>query len=210
MKAVDIKASMNLKRPYANGNRPHPDINRDAAFERIVDVHARFLYRVAQSVLRHPQDAEDAVQDALLKLYRGESWREMREEKAFLARVVWRAALDLSQARAERHAGRAMAFEDGAETRVIDLRPTPERAVEANDARALLQELIDQLPDDLREPLLLSAMEELSSREVGEVMGLPEGTVRTRLMRARSQLKTMFEARRAAGREVAAGERSTR
>src|ERR1700722_6429617 len=68
--------------------------DREADFARIVHEHARFLYHVAHSVLRHPQDAEDAVQDALLKLYRGESWREMREERAFLARVVWRAALD--------------------------------------------------------------------------------------------------------------------
>jgi RNA polymerase sigma-70 factor (ECF subfamily) len=174
---------------------------REAAFARIVDEHARFLYRVAHSVLRHAHDAEDAVQDALLKLYRGESWREMREERAFLARVVWRTAID-------RRAGRFIGLdEDGAEMRLRDARPTPERAAEDGDERALLQELIDELPAELREPLLLTAIEEMSSREVGEVMGLPEGTVRTRLMRARSQLKEKFEAKRAAARELAAGER---
>src|SRR5471030_1255123 len=73
--------------------------DREADFARIVHEHARFLYRVAHSVLRHPQDAEDAVQDALLKLYRGESWQQMREERAFLARVVWRAALDKREKR---------------------------------------------------------------------------------------------------------------
>ena len=73
--------------------------DRDAAFARIVEEHARFLYRVANSVLRHPQDAEDAVQDALLKLYRGESWRGMQDERAFLARAVWRTALDRRSAR---------------------------------------------------------------------------------------------------------------
>ena len=65
-----------------------PNDAREVEFARIVHEHARFLYRVAHSVLRHAEDAEDAVQDALLKLYRGESWREMREERAFLARVV--------------------------------------------------------------------------------------------------------------------------
>jgi RNA polymerase sigma-70 factor (ECF subfamily) len=187
---------------------------RDADFARIVHEHARFLYRVAHSVLRHPEDAEDAVQDALLKLYRGESWREMREERAFLARVVWRAALDLSAKRGRRGAGFNNDFAgEGAELRLPDLRPTPEHAVADGDERALLHELIDELPAELRETLLLSAIEELSSREVGEVMGVPEGTVRTRLMRARSELRVGFEERKiraglATGREVAAGERN--
>jgi RNA polymerase sigma-70 factor (ECF subfamily) len=185
---------------------------RDAIFARIVHEHARFLYRVAHSVLRHQQDAEDAVQDALLKLYRGESWREMREERAFLARVVWRAALDKRE-------HRLVHFESGldgesAELQLPDFRPTPARIVEAGDERALLRELIDELPAELRQTLLLSAIEEMSSREVGEVMGIPEGTVRTRLMRARSELRSGFEERKirvgsATGREVAAGERTT-
>jgi RNA polymerase sigma-70 factor (ECF subfamily) len=164
--------------------------SREADFARIVYEHARFLYRVAHSVLRHPQDAEDAVQDALLKLYRGDSWREMREERAFLARVVWRAALD-------KRGRRLTGFEsEGDELRLPDLRPGPERLAEESDERALLHELIGELPSELRETLLLSAIEEMSSREVGEVMGVPEGTVRTRMMRARTELRAAFEERK--------------
>jgi len=162
---------------------------REAAFARIVEEHARFLYRVAHSLLRHPQDAEDAVQDALLKLYRGEAWRGMQDERAFLARVVWRAALDRRKARLVGVA------EDGAELRVQDVRATPEGAAADTDERELLRELIEELPSELREPLLLSAIEEMNSREVGLVMGIPEGTVRTRLMRARAELKRAFEVR---------------
>jgi len=165
------------------------ELTREAVFARIVEEHARFLYRVAHSLLRHPQDAEDAVQDALLKLYRGEAWRAMQDERAFLARVVWRAALDRMKARV------VSAEEDWAELGVQDVRATPESAAEEGDERALLQELIEELPAELRETLLLSAMQELSSREVGLVMGVPEGTVRTRLMRARAELKARFEVR---------------
>ena len=173
---------------------PHPTMavpnqTREAAFTRIVAEHARFLYRVAHSVLRHPQDAEDAVQDALLKLYRGEAWRAMEDERAFLARVVWRTALDRIRMRP------AAAEDEGAELRLSDARPTPESAAAESDERALLHELIEALPLDLREPLLLSAIEELNSREVGLMLGLPEGTVRTRLMRARTELRARFEAR---------------
>jgi RNA polymerase sigma-70 factor (ECF subfamily) len=160
---------------------------RDNVFARIVEEHARFLYRVAHSLLRQPQDAEDAVQDALLKLYRGAAWRAMRDERGFLARVVWRVALDRLRAR------RDGVDDEGAELRVPDERPTPERAVADTDERVLLRELIEALPSELREPLVLSAIEEMSSREIGEVMSLPEGTVRTRLMRARAMLKARFE-----------------
>jgi RNA polymerase sigma-70 factor (ECF subfamily) len=167
------------------------DEDRDTAFTAIVNQHARFLYRVAHSLLRHPQDAEDAVQDALLKLYRGNAWRSMQNERAFLARVVWRAALD-------RRSARSIALdEEGVELQLPDLRATPDRAAADNDERALLHQLIDALHDDLRRPLLLSAIDELNSREIGELMDLPEGTVRTRLMRARAQLKSAFQARQA-------------
>jgi RNA polymerase sigma-70 factor (ECF subfamily) len=169
--------------------KPQEDQDRDEAFTRIVNQHARFLYRVAHSLLRHPQDAEDAVQDALLKLYRGEGWRAMQDERAFLARVVWRAALD-------RRSARSIGV-DEERVEQQDSRPTPDRAAADSDERALLHELVDALAEDLRQPLLLSAVEELSSREIGELMGLPEGTVRTRLMRARAKLKSAFEARQA-------------
>ena len=168
---------------------------RDAAFAALMDRHARFLYRVAFGLLKNQQDAEDAVQETFLKLYRGEAWRAMEDERAFLARVVWRAALDRLKARP---VGMA---EDGAELRVMDSRATPERAAAETDERELLRELIEALPVELREPLLLSAIEEMSSREVGLVMGIPEGTVRTRLMRARAELKAAFEMRQ----EVASG-----
>jgi len=174
---------------------------REDVFARIVGTHARFLFRVAHGLLRQPQDAEDAVQDALLKLYRGQAWREMREagairdERAFLARVVWRAALDRLQPR------EVVCGEDAA-VLVMDGRASPEAAAAEGDERALLHELIDALPIELREPLLLSAMEELSSREVGVVMGLPEGTVRTRLMRARARLREAFEGRRVIARRT--------
>ena len=57
----------------------------------------------------------------------------------------------------------------------------------------MLQAWIDELPAELREPLVLSALEEMNSREIGEVMSLPEGTVRTRLMRARAELRAKWQ-----------------
>ena len=165
------------------------DHDRQALFSRLAIEHGRFLYRVAWSVLRHAEDAEDCVQEALLKLYRGESWRQMTNERAFLARVVWRLAID-------RRSARQPLAEEETALRIADSRATPESAAAEDDERELLRELIGELPVELRDTLRLSALEELNSREIGELMGVPEGTVRTRLMRARAELQERWAARR--------------
>lgn len=165
--------------------RIHDD--RQATFTRLATEHARFLYRVAWSVLRHAEDAEDCVQEALLKLYRGESWRQMVNERAFLGSVVWRMAID-------RRGSRGLDVDEGAELQIVDSRPTPESAAADIDERALLRELVAELPEELRDTLRLSALDELNSREIGELMNVPEGTVRTRLMRARAELQEKWTA----------------
>lgn len=173
-----------------------PDRERDAFFQGVVQRHSRFLYRVAYSVLRHPADAEDAVGDALLKLLRGDAWRHISQERAFLARAVFRTALD-------RRRARAPAGEEAALFEVEDSRPSPEELADERGQQRLLRGLLDGLPAALREPLLLCAIEEMNSREIGEVMGIPEGTVRTRLMRARAALREGYEQLQRGVREVA-------
>lgn len=163
--------------------------DRQAIFTQLATKHGRFLYRIAWSVLRHAEDAEDCVQEALLKLYRGESWRQMTNERAFLGSVVWRLAID-------RRSARRSGTEDSTELQLADSRPTPEAAAAEHDERQLLRELIAELPEELRDTLRLSALEELNSRKIAELMGIPEGTVRTRLMRARAELRTRWAARR--------------
>lgn len=160
--------------------------SREEEFAALVERNTRRMFRVAYSLLRNVQDAEDAVQEAFLKLYRGEAWRRMEDERAFLARTVWRVALD-------RVSGTGR-MEDVAEMDLAAGGESPEDWSASGDERELLRRMIDGLPEELRRPLVLSAMEEMTSREVGAVMGIPEGTVRTRVMRARSELRKRFEA----------------
>jgi RNA polymerase sigma-70 factor (ECF subfamily) len=79
------------------------------------------------------------------------------------------------------------------------LLPSPEQALTSANERAAVHALIDSLAEELRIPLVLSAMEELNSRQIGEILGIPEGTVRTRLQRARQilreKLTSLMEAR---------------
>ncbi|WP_263382614.1 RNA polymerase sigma factor [Granulicella arctica] len=162
----------------------HRTSERDEAFAGMVARQSRFMFRVAYSLLRNAHDAEDAVQEAFLKLYRGEAWQAMEDEKPFLARTVWRAAIDRLPRKG---------MEDIAGMNLISTAPTPEgRTIELNE-QELLRRLIHGLPEELRQVLVLSAVDEMTSREVAIVLGVPEGTVRTRQMRAKMELKKRFE-----------------
>jgi len=158
---------------------------REDVFARLVETHSRLMYRVAYGLLRNAQDAEDAVQEAFLKLYRGEAWRRMEDEKAFLARTVWRVALDRLPKRSERPIEAEEEFASGA--------ASPEASALRGAQSALLRRMIDALPEELRQVLVLSAIEELNSREIAEMIEVPEGTVRTRLMRAKEELKRRYQ-----------------
>ncbi len=159
-------------------------VETDDRFAALVDRQSCFLFRVAYAVLRNAHDAEDAVQEAFLKLYRNRSWESMDNERAFLARTVWRIAVDRLPNRSK----------DQPDSNTHSTGLNPEEAVIGADLNATVHRLIDSLPEELRQPLALSTVEDLNSRQIAEVIGIPEGTVRTRLMRAREILKTKLAA----------------
>ena len=156
-------------------------------FALLLRRNSQLLYRIAYSVLRNPQDAEDAVQETLLKLLRWNAWQRIEDEKAFLARAVWRTALSrLSRRRNDEVADPNTAPETACSA------PTPEGAATAMQRYARIARLIDGLPAELREPLVLSAIEELTSAQVAQVLEIPAATVRSRTMRAREALRERY------------------
>jgi RNA polymerase sigma-70 factor (ECF subfamily) len=159
-----------------------------AAFVAMVERHGEVLYRVALALLRHP---EDAVQNALLKLYRTGAWRKATNERAFLARTVWRAALDRYNRRARGE--ESLEGEGGEERVLVSAMATPEAAVMVEEREARLWGMVEALPLKLRAPLMLAAIEGLTTREIAAALELHEGTVRTRIHRAKVELKRRFE-----------------
>ena len=161
-------------------------IAKEDDFAVLLDRHSRFVFRVAHAVLRNVADAEDVVQEVFLKLHRTGAWRRMDDEQAFLARTTWRLAVGRLPKRPVEMPDLAVA--------------SHERAVIDGDLHAVIHRLIDALPEELRQPLALSAIEELNSRQIGDLLGIPEGTVRTRLQRARALIKEKLAARSRGGR----------
>jgi RNA polymerase sigma-70 factor (ECF subfamily) len=155
------------------------DVRCKELFAELVARQSRFVFRLAFVVLRNSQDAEDVVQEVFLKLYRSGRWQDMKDERAYLARAVWRMAIDrLPKSR-----------ESGLPANSASPDKTPEEAAVNANWSAIVHKLMDALPEELRLPLAMSAMEELKSCEIAQLLGIPEGTVRTRIMKARSVLR---------------------
>jgi RNA polymerase sigma-70 factor (ECF subfamily) len=159
--------------------------------EATVREQARLVYKIAYSVLRNHHDAEDVAQETFLRFLRHRKrWAEIRDRRAWLATVAWRVALDRKRMPVE------VTLEGAAEV-VSKLRADGAPADEIAASRqmmSLLERLVSSLPRDLREALILSATEELTSAEISQVLGIPEGSVRTRLLRAREILREKLAA----------------
>jgi RNA polymerase sigma-70 factor (ECF subfamily) len=150
--------------------------------------HGRLVYRIAYAVLRNTADAEDAAQEAFLRVLRSrKTMSGIQDQKAWLARIAWRVAVER-----RRQTTQAAARSDEAGDHLPSPRHGAERALLDAERTELLQQLVLALPDALRDSLVLSALEELSPREVGAILDLSEAAVRSRIFRARQILRERF------------------
>jgi len=156
------------------------DLERD--FEARLVESSTLAFRVAFSVLRQREDAEDVAQEAFAKAYR--SFHQLRDRerfRAWLVRMTWRLALDRQRGERRRLAREAVE-EPPAELSAGETVDQRERA-------AHLWRAIDDLSEKLRVVIVLSGIEGHDIREVATLLELPEGTVKSRLFQARQQLK---------------------
>jgi RNA polymerase sigma-70 factor, ECF subfamily len=150
------------------------------SFSAFVEEHSRLVYRIALAITRNVQDAEDVVQETFLQLYRGERWKEVQDERGYLARVAWRLAVRLRK---------PATLQQELPSDLQSQATSPEQAsIDAELAR-WLHARMDALPEKLRQPLALVALGELKLVEIAKILGVPEGTIRRRIHTARQMLK---------------------
>jgi RNA polymerase sigma-70 factor (ECF subfamily) len=165
------------------------DETLEREFETLLAASSPLAYRVAFSVLRHRQDAEDVAQEAFIRAHRRfHQLRERTRFQAWLVRMTWRLALD-HQRSARRRQTRERLHGEAIPA------STEETAAGAERARHLW-DAIDALPEKLRLVLILATMDGHDIRAVGRLLSLPEGTVKSRLFLARQRLKECLDARR--------------
>jgi RNA polymerase sigma-70 factor (ECF subfamily) len=154
----------------------------------LVRDYSGLLYRVALSVLRNPAEAEDVVQDAFLRvLQRRHSLAAVIDLRPWLVRIAWNLALD--RVRRARPSQLDDLFAAGLVS--ADL-PADQALAEAGQIKQVLRAM-ERLPKKERKALLLSAMDELSTAEIGDILGRSESSVRSLLFRARAHLRQRLE-----------------
>jgi RNA polymerase sigma-70 factor (ECF subfamily) len=173
----------------------------DDAMGALVDQYAGALYRVAYSVLRNPADAEDAVQEAFLRVLRHrQTLGEVRDHRVWLIRIVWNIVLD----RKRRAKTRPETDDVDELARVLPSAGlSAEQIVSAAQHHARVLACVERLPAKERQVLLLSAFEELTSVEIAEVLDISESSVRSRLFRARNLMAGLLDHTRTKTRDGA-------
>lgn len=153
-----------------------------ARFRGLVDRHYEFVWRSARRLGVPLADVDDAAQEVFVVAARRLDDFGAERERAFLFGTAMRVA-STRRRNARRHPEELDATGDERPAGELD----PEELAELARARPLLQEILDGMNDEVRAVFILSEIEELSLREIAEVLGVPQGTVSSRLKTARAK-----------------------
>lgn len=163
--------------------------SREQVLETLVREHSRLVYRIAYAVLRRHHDAEDATQEAFMRVLRySAKLAAVEDPKLWLSRIAWRVAVDRSKQHGRSH---EIPLDDPAKPgcEFASSEPPADETVQGTQVGAVLEKLIAALPEKLRQPLILSTIEGMSPREVAATLRIHEAAVRSRVFRARQILK---------------------
>ena len=156
------------------------------AFGVLVERYAGVARRVARAVLGNPEDADDAAQDAMLSaLVKLEQYDRRRPFGPWLLRIVANAATDRRRRRTVR---RAEPLDPG----FVAGGPRPDTTAERRALAERLREALAELPERRRMAVVLFDVEGYSHGEIAEILGIPEGTVRSEVFHARRRLRTLL------------------
>jgi RNA polymerase sigma-70 factor (ECF subfamily) len=177
---------------------PRPEGLDEAARLRVlIDEQFDFIWRTLRRLGVPPSDLDDATQQVFVVVSRKLSLIEVDRERPFVFQTALRVASDARRTIRRRREVIDPTLLDG-----VDSAPGPDDLADRKRARALLDTVLDDMPLDLRAVFVLFEVEELSSIEIGQLLGVPTGTVASRLRRARADFQErvrqleQFEAKR--------------
>jgi RNA polymerase sigma-70 factor (ECF subfamily) len=167
-----------------------------AEFARMVEAYSGQIYRLALKMLQNQQDAEDILQETFIKAYHALPQFESRSSlSTWLYRIATNEALMFLRRKHPHQISVEQPSNDEAQPvplEIVDWCCLPESELISAEARVYLEKAVEMLPHSLRVVFLLRDIEGLSTRDTAEVLDLSEGAVKTRLSRARLQLREIL------------------
>jgi RNA polymerase sigma-70 factor, ECF subfamily len=164
------------------------EVRSETDLAALVETYSALLFRVAHSILRSRTEAEDVVQDVFVRVIEHRSKLvDIRDMRVWLVRIAWNLALD--RKRRIRPAQFDAGFAESLAARTV---AADQALGEALEMQAVLCE-IDRLPKSERAVLLLSAMDELQTTQIAEVLGKSDSAIRALLFRARTRLRQRLQ-----------------
>jgi RNA polymerase sigma-70 factor, ECF subfamily len=173
-----------------------------AAFDVLVRRYQQKVFNLVLRYVREPMEAEDVTQEAMIKAYR--ALPGFRGDSAFytwLYRIAINTAKNRLSAASRKMFERLPVDEDGDSTGFVDSRlsddATPERVLLSEEIQDTVNQAMQELPDELRQAIVMRELDGLSYEEIAQAMECPVGTVRSRIFRAREaidrRLRPIFE-----------------
>ena len=161
-------------------------------FEAAVARHQRRVFSFAHYFLGNPSEAEDVVQEVLLRLW--QNWHKLDAERLepWLTRVTRNACYDLLRKRRSTSRYMAPDTEDDVTDRAPSNRPSPEAKAEASDFRKHLLAALRKLDEPMRSVLILREIQGLKYQEIADILEMPLNTVRVYLHRGRQRLRKLL------------------
>jgi RNA polymerase sigma-70 factor (ECF subfamily) len=166
------------------GRRPGEALLRD-----LVDQHHDAVHRSLRRLGVPEAHLDDAVQQVFLVVSRRLDEIDVPRARGFLLGIALRVAADTRRTLRRRREDVVAEPEGGRADEPL----TPHDLLEEKQARVVLARLLDALPDDLREAFVLFELEEIPGREIAELLGVPHGTVASRVRRAREQIRNALK-----------------
>lgn len=165
-----------------------------AAFSQLVELYSGRLYRLALKLLQNPQDAEDVLQETFIKAFR---YLKNFDGRSSVSTWLYRIATNEALMQLRRKHPEMVSIEEPVENgeteqeplQIVDWCCLPEKELLSSETRRKLDEAVMQLPETLKTVFLLRDIEDLSTAETADVLGLTETAVKTRLSRARLRLR---------------------
>lgn len=172
-----------------------------AAFEQLIEAYQRKIFNIALRMVGNYDDAGDLAQEVLIRIYKSiRSFKEQSSFSTWVYRITTNVCLDEIRKRKNRKVislDEEIQVEDGEMKRQVESNePSPEDTAEKSELQKLVGDAINDLPEDHRSVIILRDIQGFSYEEIAQMLQCPEGTIKSRINRARQALKNILQNKR--------------